>query len=230
MKNFVFAFPLSVTQENTESFLAQVHISSVSLSIMVPGCSIPLDVFIQPPVPALTQLFEEHSELSLEEKSLIENHASLLFIRGSLRDKSSLMEVNSLIQKIIAAGTLGIYAEHSGAAFSASAFNELNVQENPLDFWLNFVESKGVLFSLGLETFSLPDLSINAANENSEELRDLLLTTAEYLYLERVPAVSGTKVEVFEQQVYELCKENSPLFSKNDPEWNRLGTFRLIRR
>lgn len=230
MKNFVFAFPLSVTQENTESFLAQVQISSVSLSIMVPGCSIPLDVFIQPPVPALTQLFEEHSELSLEEKSLIENHASLLFIRGSLRDKSSLMEVNSLIQKIIAAGALGIYVEHSGAAFSASAFNELNVQENPLDFWLNFVESKGVLFSLGLETFSLPDLSINAANENSEELRDLLLTTAEYLYLERVPAVSGTKVEVFEQQVYELCKENSPLFSKNDPEWNRLGTFRLIRR
>lgn len=230
MKNFVFAFPLSVTQENTESFLAQVQISSVSLSIMVPGCSIPLDVFIQPPVPALTQLFEEHSELSLEEKSLIENHASLLFIRGSLRDKSSLMEVNSLIQKIIAAGALGIYAEHSGAAFSASAFSELNVQENPLDFWLNFIESKGVLFSLGLETFSLPDLSINAANENSEELRDLLLTTAEYLYLERVPAVSGTKVEVFEQQVYELCKENSPLFSKNDPEWNRLGTFRLIRR
>ena len=95
---------------------------------------------------------------------------------------------------------------------------------------MNFIESKGVLFSLGLETFSLPDLSINAANENSEELRDLLLTTAEYLYLERVPAVSGTKVEVFEQQVYELCKENSPLFSKNDPEWNRLGTFRLIRR
>lgn len=230
MKQFVFAFPLLSSLEEVPSFLEKVQIKGTEGSIMVPGCSIPLEIFIRGSVSSLVEIFEEHSPLSPEEKNSLQQHRSLFFIRGTLRDNASLEETNGLIKKIIEAGALGIYAEHSGAAYSAKSFLEFDLEEDPMDFWLNFIESKGGVFTLGLESFMLPDLSINALHGNPEELRDLLITTAEYLYTERIPADSGTKVEIEERKVYELCKESSPLFSKNDPEFNRLGTMRLVER
>lgn len=230
MKEFIFAFPLAESLENVSVFLEKLQIRNTSGAIIVPGCSVALEVFVKPSVASLSELFMAHRPLDESEKVALDAHQSLFFLKGSLNGPDSLREINVLISKAIAAGALGVYAEHSGAAQSAKAFSEMEIENAPLDFWLNFIETKNVLYTLGLESFSLPDLCVSNSNGNSEKLQDLLLTVAEYLYLERVLGESGTKVETEEKETFELCKENSPLFTKNDPEWNRLGTMRLVKR
>lgn len=231
MNKFVIAFPLPVSVEEEFSLTESFSIAPDAQKVMIPGCTISFDVVRRDAVPELSEIFSEHRELSLEEKKLVESHKSLMFLVGMLKNVEDLRMVNNAILKFLAAGAMGVYMQHSGAAWTAEAFREeLDDAEFPMDPWINFLENEDSLYTLGLETFALPDLCISRLNGSSDELRNILSVVADSLFVDGVSSKSGTEVDGGDVGVFSLRAEAKSPFPKDAPEFNRQGLMRLMKK
>ncbi len=233
MNSFVLAFPLTVAQDEPFVVTPNVSVEKDTASLIVPGCTLMFNVVRKEAVSGLSEVFKEHQEISAEESAAIDAHKSLLFLLGSLKNAADLTMVNTAILKMLSAGALGIYMQQSGAAWTSSAFREeLGDAEFPMDPWMNFLEGTGVLYTLGLETFGLPDLCISCKGDaqGSQDCRDILSFAADSLFVDGLGAKSGTEVDCGELGTYALRQETKSPFGKDDPEFNRRGIMRLLKR
>lgn len=225
MKLFTLAFPLAA---GAREFLEPFGIRDAGRAVPVPGYSITPEVLVQGAVPGLAALFAEHAELTAAEAAALDAHASLAFLRGAVTKPAELLEWNKLASAFLAAGALGVYAEHSGAAFSKAAFEEFDLEENPLEPWLNYVETAKELYTLGMEALGLPDFCVSLAAGGREELQDLLQAAAAACFMAGA-AKSGESLETG-LGLFELRSELAMPFPKTAPEWNRFRALRLVRR
>ena len=231
MNSFVLAFPLPVSSDAPFTVAPTAIIEKDAESLMIPGCTLPFKVVRKPASPGLSDIFKEHQEISAEEASAIDSHKSLLFLLGSLKGPTDLTMVNMAVLKILGAGAFGVYMQQCGAAWTANQFREsLGDAEFPMDPWMNFLEGGDVLYTLGLETFSLPDLCISKSMGGAEELQDILSVVADALFVGGVSSKSGTEVDCGENGTFALRSEIKNPFAKNDPEYNRQGIMRLVKR
>jgi hypothetical protein len=230
MNSFVLAFPLTVAQDEPFAVTPNVVVEKDTASLMVPGCTLTFKVIRKEAVPGLSDIFKEHEEISSDDAAAIDSHKSLLFLLGSLKSATDLTMVNTAILKVLSAGALGVYMQQSGAAWTAEGFREeLGDAEFPMDPWMNYLEGSDVLYTLGLETFALPDLCISKSAE-VQDPREVLSVVADSLFMEGVSSKSGTEVDCGECGIYALRQETKSPFAKDDPEYNRQGIMRLLKR
>ena len=230
MNSFVLAFPLTVAQDDSFALTPNVTVEKDTASLMVPGCTINFKVVRKEAVVGLSDIFREHAEISAEDVVSIDSHKSLLFLLGSLKSAADLNMVNTAILKVLSAGALGVYMQQSGAAWTAEGFREeLGDAEFPMDPWMNYLEGSDVLYTLGLETFALPDLCISKASDGTDP-REVLSVVADSLFVGGVSSKSGTEVDCGECGIYALRQETKSPFAKDDPEYNRQGIMRLLKR
>lgn len=233
MNSFVLAFPLNEMVDAPFTVAPGVTVENETQSLMIPGCTLMFKVVRKEAVSGLSEVFREHQDVSAEESAAMDGHKSLLFLLGSLKSAADLAMVNTAILKVLSAGALGVYMQQSGAAWTASAFREeLGDAEFPMDPWMNFLEGAGVLYTLGLETFGLPDLCISGKDnvQDGQDCRDILSFAADSLFVEGAGAKSGTEVDCGEFGTYVLRQETRSPFGKDDPEFNRRGIMRLLKR
>jgi len=231
MNSFVLAFPLNVAVDESFTVVPGVAVEKETQSLMIPGCTLMFKVVRKEAVPCLAEVFKEHQEISAEESAAINSHKSLLFLLGSLKSAADLTMVNTAILKVLSAGALGVYMQQSGAAWTAAAFREeLGDAEFPMDPWMNFLEGAGVLYTLGLETFGLPDLCISCKEGQDQDCRDVLSFAADALFVDGIGSKSGTEVDCGEFGTYVLRQETKCPFGKDDPEFNRRGIMGLLKR
>ncbi len=228
MRNFIFALPLSVLPENVSPLLETWRMQLGEKKV-IPGSSLLYDIYIKPRAAGLTAIFEEHRALTTDEQRTIAAHQSLLFLCGRIQTAADLREVNAVLTKILQTGALGVYAEHSGVAWSKASFLEFDLENEPMDFWLNFIETENDFFTLGMETFGLPDLCISKAFGNADNLCDLLTVAADSLFMDGVPAESGTKIDDDLGNQFVLRLEFRLPFSKTSPEYNKQQALRLCK-
>ena len=230
MNSFVLAFPLTVAQDEPFAISPAVTVEKDAASLMVPGCTVSFKAVRKEAAPGLSEIFKEHQEISADEATAIESHKSLLFLLGSLKSPADLTMVNTAILKVLSAGALGVYMQQSGAAWTADGFREeLGDAQFPMDPWMNYLEGPDVLYTLGLETFALPDLCMSK-NTDVQDLREVLSVVADSLFVGGVSSKSGTEVDCGECGAYALRQETKSPFTKDDPEYNRQGIMRLLKR
>lgn len=230
MRTFIIAFPLPVNESDAPAFLEKLQIRSTSGMLVIPGFTLTFEAFLKPAVPGLVEIFAEHQDVSAEDASAIAAHKSLFFVKGTVTSPDTLKEVNKLISNLLNAGAPGVYFQNSGAAWSAKAFAECEPEEYPMDPWLNYVETATDIFTLGMESFGLPDICVSSAVDKSENIKDLLSSTADALFVEKFPADTGAIIEIGEGERFEMMKEARIPFKKTDPEYNKQGAWRLIRK
>ncbi len=231
MNQFVLAFPIPVTESEPFQVTETMQVAADAKSVIVPGCSVMFNVVRRPASAGLSEIFKEHREISAEESNAIDAHKSLLFLLGNVKSAEDVRMVNTAILKMLAAGASGVYMQQSGAAWAADAFREeLDDGEFPMDPWINFVESPETLYTLGLETFGLPDLCIGRFGDDAENLRDILSSVADSIFVDGVSSKSGTEVDAGEFGMFALRAESKVPFAKNDPEFNKQGVMRLVRK
>ncbi|MCF0215725.1 MAG: hypothetical protein HUK21_04570 [Fibrobacteraceae bacterium] len=244
MKQFVLAFPLSVSKEETLVFNDVVKIDASTEKLFVPGCGVEFNVKRLDAAEGVGELFQQNGEISSDELLGLNNHKSLLFFIGNVSGAEDVRQVNGAIAKVlnlIANDTsiaLGVYMQQSGSAWVKRSFMEfLEDDSSPMDPWINFIQIKNTVYTLGLETFGLPDLCMDVGSvfpegdDNEVELcRDVLNATADYLYEDGIPAKSGTVVDDEMGHKYELRQELKSPFAKDDPEYNKQGMFRLLKK
>ena len=195
MNSFVLAFPLTVAQDEPFAVTPNVVVEKDTANLMVPGCTLTFKVVRKEAVAGLSDIFKEHEEISAEDAVAIDSHKSLLFLLGNLKSAADLTMVNTAILKVLSAGALGVYMQQSGAAWTAEGFREeLGDAEFPMDPWMNYLEGQDVLYTLGLETFALPDLCISK-NTDVQDLREVLSVVADSLFVGGVSSKSGTEVD-----------------------------------
>lgn len=231
MNQFVLAFPLQIEKKESFKITETVSVTSETKNLIIPGCSVSFSVVWNEKVDALGDLFNEHAPISAEEMSAINGHKSMLFLLGNLKSGTDLQMVNGAILKVLAAGALGVYMQQSGVAWTAARFKENQEDcDFPMNAWLNFLEGEDALYTLGMETFSLPDLCISKSVETDSEdgLQEILNAIADSLFMDEVPAKSGTEVDCGESGIFALRQELKNPFPKDSPEYNRQGIFRLI--
>ena len=226
MKLFTLAFPVAT---RAEEFLAAVGIAAPSKAVLLPGYSIAPEVLVQAAVPGLAEIFAEHEPLTEAERASLDAHVALVFLRGGVAKPSDLLEWNKLAKLFFAAGALGVYAEHSGAAFSKAAFESFDLEALPLEPWLNYVETVKELYTLGMEALGFPDFCVSLGAGDRASLMDLLLSAASELFMGGGVPKSGEKLET-DLGTFELRAEPNLPFPKTAPEWNRLRALRLVRR
>lgn len=231
MNKFVLAFPIPVPVEEPFAITEIVQVAPDAKTLMVPGCSVAFDVVRHKATAGLSEIFKEHQAISAEDASAIDAHKSLLFLLGSVKSADDLRMVNSAILKMFAAGATGVYMQQSGTAWTANGFREeLDDAEFPMDPWINFVEGADVLYTLGLETFGLPDLCISRTGGDAEELRNILAVVADTLFVDGVSSKSGTEVDGGDAGMFTLRAESKSPFAKDSPEFNRQGIMRLVKK
>lgn len=231
MNKFVLAFPIPVAETEDFKISDVVSVSAEATTLLVPGCNVRFDVVRKPALPTLSEIFREHNEISAEEAATIDAHRSLLFLISTLKSADDLSMVNSAILKMFTAGAAGVYMQQSGTAWTAGAFREeLGDAEFPMDPWINFVESADLLYTLGLEVFGLPDLSISHSIGSAEELKNILAVVADTIFVDGVSSKSGTEVDAGDSGVFVLRSETKSPFSKDSPEFNRQGIMRLSKK
>lgn len=231
MNQFVLAFPIPVTEKEPFQVTETMQVAADAKTAIVPGCSVQFNVVRHPASAGLSEIFKEHREITAEESSAIDAHKSLLFLLGNVKSADDVRMVNTAILKMLAAGATGVYMQQSGTAWSAAAFREeLDDGEFPMDPWINFVESPETLYTLGLETFGLPDLCMGSAGSEAENLRDILSSVADSIFVDGVSSKSGTEVDAGEFGKFTLRAEAKVPFAKNDPEFNKQGVMRLVRK
>lgn len=230
MRNFILAFPLPVTESEAPQFLENIQVKATSGSIMIPGCTLMFEAFLKPAVQGLIEVFSENDKLSDADAAAIAAHKSLFFLKAQITTVDTLKEVNKVIANILSAGVAGVYFQNSGAAWSAGAFAECEPETYPMDPWLNYIETQNDIFTLGMESFGLPDICVSKLVDKADAVRDLLSSTADALFIEKFPADTGAVLELEEGERFEMMKETRLPFKKTDPEFNKQGAWRLIRK
>jgi len=231
MNKFVLAFPIPVAETDVFKITDVVSVPADATSLLLPGCNVRFDVVRKPASPGLSEIFKEHREITPEESLAIDSHRSLMFLISTLKSATELGMINSAILKMLAAGATGVYMQQSGTAWTADAFREeLGDAEFPMDPWINFVETENALYTLGLEVFGLPDLSISRSGNPSEELENILSVVADSIFVDGVSSKSGTEVDAGDMGVFVLRSEMKSPFAKDSFEFNRQGNMRLTKK
>lgn len=230
MNQFVLAFPIPVAASEIFSVTENVQVAPDAKTVVLPGCSVQFNVVRNGAAAGLSEIFAEHREISSEEKSAIDGHKSLLFLLGIVKNADELRMVNGAILKVLAAGATGVYMQHSGTAWTDMGFREeLDDGEFPMDPWINFVESADTLYTLGLETFALPDLCISKSVGQTEELHDVLGVVADSIFVDGISSKSGSEVDGGDAGSFVLRQEIKSPFPKTAPEFNKQGIMRLVK-
>lgn len=225
MPQFILAFPMNCGALDSIVVNETVTIAADTKSVIIPGCSVMFNVVRKEAVPGLVDIFKEHQDISAEAAAAIEQHKSLLFLLGEVKSIEEVSQVNMAVLKIFTAGAQGVYMQQSGAAWSVEGFrDEVGDGEYPMDPWINLVENEGILYTLGMACFALPDLSISTTIEDPEEA---LLLAADTIYGDGIPAKSGSEVDWGDDEVYVLRQETKIPFPKDSPEFNKGGILRL---
>ncbi len=230
MRTFIIAFPLPVAEGDAPQFLEKVQIRSTSGMLVIPGCTLTFEAFLKPAVSGLIEVFAENGELSTEESAAIASHKSLFFIKGTVTTPETLKEVNKVVSNMLANGALGVYFQNSGAAWTAASFAECEPENYPMDPWLNYIETQNDIFTLGMESFGLPDICVSKLIDKEDAVKDLLSSTADALFIEKFAADTGAVIEIGEGERFEMMKESRMPFKKTDPEFNKQGAWRLTRK
>jgi len=230
MNQFVLAFPIPAAVAEVFPITEVAQVAADAKTLMIPGCSVAFNVVRHEAQPGLSEIFKEHHEVSDEDAKAIDAHRSLLFLLGNVKSADELRMVNGAILKVLAAGATGVYMQQSGTAWTAGGFREeLGDAEFPMDPWINFVESDDVLYTLGLETFGLPDLCIGRKAASEEEARDILGVAADTLFVDGLSSKSGTEVDAGDAGKFTLRAETKSPFPKDAPEFNKRGVMRLVK-
>ncbi|HSQ42212.1 MAG TPA: hypothetical protein VLM37_08045 [Fibrobacteraceae bacterium] len=231
MKTFVIAFPLPFPFEKTWGWM-QSHgwIASppTSPELRIKGITTPFQAYLRPPHPDLLTLFLEHRSLDPQERLAIHDHQGLLFLTGFHKDRNHFLATQESISLILKEGIAGILIENSGAAHSATAWLQ-DCSGETLEGWLNWIQAKGVLRTLGLEWFGLPDLSIPISqNDDPELLQSDLVEIADLMFLDQQKLSSGHQLELSNGREYVLRQEPRPPYPKNHPHHNACGSLQLV--
>ena len=230
MNQFVLAFPIPVAADEVFAITENVKVAADTKTMMIPGCSVQFNVVRQPASADVLEIFKEHCELSAEEEKAIAAHKSLLFLLGNVKSMNDVEMVNTAILKVFTAGATGVYMQQAGTAWTVSEFRDtLGTGEYPMDPWINIIEGEDekTLYTLGLATFTLPDLCTATADLDPEEL---LLMAAHSLFDGEAPAKSGSVLDWGEGEKYVLRQELKGLFSKDAPEYNKQGLLRIVKK
>ena len=230
MNQFVLAFPIPVAVDEIFAITENVKVAADAKTVMIPGCSVLFNVVRQPASADVLDIFKEHCELTAEEEQSLSAHKSLLFLLGNVKSMNDVEMVNVAVLKMFTAGAVGVYMQQSGTAWTANEFRDtLGSGEYPMDAWINIIEGEDdkTLYTLGLATFSLPDLCISTTIEDPEEA---LLMAADSLFGDGIPAKSGSVIDWGEGEKYVLRQELKGLFSKNAPEYNKQGLLRILKK
>jgi hypothetical protein len=228
MNQFVLAFPLPVAADETFAITENVKVEADTKTLMVPGCSVQFNVVRQGASADLLGIFKERNDLTEEEEKAIAGHKSLLFLLGNVKSMNDVKMVNSAIMKIFDAKAIGVYMQQSGTAWTVEASSDMfGDEEYPMDAWINIIDAGETLYTLGLATFSLPDLCVSTAIDDPEET---LLMAADSLFGDGIPAKSGSVIDWGDDEKYVLRQETKTLFSKTAPEYNKQGVFRIVKK
>ncbi|SIN94024.1 hypothetical protein [Fibrobacter sp. UWB11] len=230
MNQFVLAFPIPVAVDEIFAITENVKVAADAKTVMIPGCSVLFNVVRQPASADVLDIFKEHCELTAEEEQSLSAHKSLLFLLGNVKSMNDVEMVNVAVLKMFTAGAVGVYMQQSGTAWTANEFRDtLGSGEYPMDAWINIIEGEDdkTLYTLGLATFSLPDLCISTTIEDPEEA---LLMAADSLFGDGIPAKSGSVIDWGEGEKYVLRQELKGLFSKDAPEYNKQGLLRILKK
>jgi hypothetical protein len=230
MNQFVLAFPIPVSADETFAITENVKVAADAKTVMIPGCSVQFNVVRQPAMADVLEIFKDHCELNAEEEKAIASHKSLLFLLGNVKSMNDVEMVNTAILKMFTAGATGVYMQQAGTAWAEDEFRDtLGTGEYPLDPWINIIEGEDEksLYTLGLATFTLPDLCTATTDLDPEEL---LLMAAHSLFDGEVPAKSGSVIDWGEGEKYVLRQELKGLFSKDAPEYNKQGLLRIVKK
>ena len=232
MPQFILAFPMTKKVGEPLALTETVTLAADATSVIIPGCSVMFKVIHKEHVDGLADIFKEHQEeVSEDELAAIDAHTSLLFLIGEVKNIEEVTQVNTAILKVLDAGALGVYMQQSGAAWTADGFREEVGEECPVSPWLNFVESNDTLYTLGLAVLALPDLCISKSYE--EDLLglkfDLILATEQILN-GFLPAKSGAEIQLDVKSYVVLRQEAKSPYSKDDPEYNKQGILRLVKK
>ena len=230
MNQFVLAFPLPVAVNEAFAVTETLKIAADAKTVMIPGCSVLFNVVRQPSSADVLDIFKEHCELTAEEEQSLSAHKSLLFLLGNVKCMNDVEMVNVAILKMFTAGAMGVYMQQSGTAWTANEFRDtLGTGEYPMDPWINIIEGEDEksLYTLGLATFTLPDLCTSTSMQDPEEL---LMMAAHSLFDGEVPAKSGSVLDWGEGEKYVLRQELKGLFSKDAPEYNKQGVMRIVKK
>ena len=230
MNQFVLAFPLPVAVNEAFAVTETLKIAADAKTVMIPGCSVLFNVVRQPSSADVLDIFKEHCELTAEEEQSLSAHKSLLFLLGNVKCMNDVEMVNVAILKMFTAGAMGVYMQQSGTAWTANEFRDtLGTGEYPMDPWINIIEGEDEksLYTLGLATFTLPDLCTSTSMQDPEEL---LMMAAHSLFDGEVPAKSGSVLDWGDGEKYVLRQELKGLFSKDAPEYNKQGVMRIVKK
>lgn len=218
MKNFILAFPFAAAETNL-----------LEGSFLMPGCTISFTGKKQNHVSGLEDVFSEHAFLEDAEREKLKNHKSIYFLQGEFKTVEEFESLNRVVVQLFEMGALGIYMEHSGAAWSAASFLEWIEHEDPMHAWLNFIETAEDLYTLGMEAFGRPDLCIRLHHGEKEELQTALVDVAESLFIEESAFDTGVVIQLESSPIgYEIHKEMKQPYLKDALEYNRKGVWRLV--
>ena len=228
MNQFVLAFPLPVAANETFAITENVKVEADTKTLMIPGCSVLFNVVRQGASAELLDIFKERNDLTEDEEKAIAGHKSLLFLLGNVKSMNDVEMVNSAILKMIDAKAIGVYMQQSGTSWTAEAFKDVAGDgEYPMDAWINIIDAGETLYTLGLATFTLPDLCISTSIEDPEEA---LMMAADSLFGDGIPAKSGSVIDWGDDEKYVLRQETKMLFSKDAPEYNKQGVLRIVKK
>ena len=234
MRKSILAFPLPVSVDKAATFLAdKIHLQLPEISgtlLIVPGCSLSFSGVLQGPVAGLEDIFEEHALLEPEELQNIRTHGSLFFLQCTLQSVADFNSLMNVIVSFLDGGALGIYMEQCGCALSASLFKSIAASDLPMEGFLNFIETREDLYTLGMESFGLPDVCISLTSGDTETLRNILSCVADALFMENLPVDTGTKWADADGAEFEFRKEAKLPYKKGSFEFNAQGVWRLIKR
>ena len=231
MKQFSLAFPLPFAQDETWTWMIEkgwIPHAPEGKELWLKGISFAFTVHLQPPHPDLAGIFAEHATLEASDRAVLSSHRSVLFLLGTLKNSKDFEVVQQAIELLLSGGALGVACEHCGAAHMRAAW--LNGYEGyTMGGWLNWINAKGDLRTLGLDVFNMPELVIQATESDDDALELLLLSVAESMFLDGTSMQSGHLVQGDDGTEYLLRTEPKSPYAKSDLRHNAKGSLRLVR-
>lgn len=228
MLDFTLAFPLMTPADQIWLWMQEkqwIAKAPTDHSIMLRGIPFLFQGYAQKNHPMLPTLFQEHCEVQANDLQKLQAHQGILFLQGRFKSQNDFHQVQTAIRMILEAGALGVVFEHSGAAHLAK--NWLEEEDDSISTWLNWIDVKGELRSLGMEVFGLADLAISNPSSAIENWFEIGEEVADALYLENLPLESGESMETSSGVILQAQRLPKSPYPPKHPHYNRQGLIQL---
>ncbi|MDY8025228.1 DUF4261 domain-containing protein [Paenibacillus polymyxa] len=185
--------------------------------------------------PYVAEAFEVAGNGSFKRKHIdqLNEHKSIIYLFGEGGSIEKVLDIMEAASAVLHAGGIAVNVESSGRASTKEEWLEITSSRDIAQVFTAFIQmsrEENTFYTTGMQSFGFPDVEITSENITGSEVSTLFRVFCLYNIVEKPKITDGETFSTDPSSpIYLLKHKKCKMFEEEDPFYNPLGVWNLIR-